>query len=75
MKWYHAFWTVLFAIGSGFELVALITRNYAWTLSETVWQFFDVLPGQTIWQWRFLHLLLFAFMAWLTVHFAFRIWR
>jgi hypothetical protein len=75
MKWYHAFWAVLFAIGSGFELVALITRNYAWTLSETVWQFFDVMPGQTIWQWRFVHLLLFAFMVWLTIHFAFRVWR
>ena len=75
MRWYDWFWTTLLTIGGVAETVALATRHYAWTFSEWSWRVFDVLPGQTIWQWKFVHLLLFLFMAWLTVHLAFRIWR
>lgn len=69
------FWGVLLAIGGVAETVALATRHYSWTLSETLWRWCDVLPGQTILQWKFIHLLMFVFMVWLTIHLAFRIWR
>lgn len=57
------------------ETIALVTKNYKWTLSETIWRLFDVLPGQTIWQWKFAHLLLACLMAWLFFHFVFALFR
>jgi hypothetical protein len=71
----NLFWTVLLAIGWTVEVIAIVTKHYAWTFSEFIWRVCDVLPGQTIWQWRFIHLLLLVFMLWLTIHLAFRIWR
>lgn len=63
------------ALGFGVpETLALATGHPQYTLSETVWRVFDVLPGQTIKQWTITHFLLFAGMVWLFGHFVFRVW-
>ena len=71
--YYWPIWlVVLFGIPEG---VALATGHPEWTLSDWVWRVFDVLPGSTLWEWRAVHFFLLAFMVWLTLHLAFRIWR
>ena len=73
LTWYWIGWLILgFGVPEGF---GLITGRYTWTLSETVWHIFSVDPHQTVWQWKFTHLVLALFMCWLTAHLAFRIWR
>jgi hypothetical protein len=73
MGWYWAAWILLgFGVPEGY---ALITKHYEWTLSDTTWRWFDVLPGQTIWQWKAAHLLLLFFMLWLSLHLVFRLFR
>ena len=60
------------------EGIALGTGHPQWTLSDTVWRLFDVLPGQTPVQWSILHFALFMFMTWLWVHFVLqgvRVWH
>lgn len=73
MKIYWALWIII-----GFmvpETIALVTRKYQNTLSDTVWGWFKVRTGDSIWHWTFPHLILFAFMIWLLGHLTFRIWR
>ena len=73
MSLYWAAWILLgFGIPEGW---ALATHNYDKTLSETVWRWCDVIPGQTPLQYKFLHFLLLVFMVWLTGHMVFRLWR
>lgn len=73
MGWYWAAWLLLgFGVPEGW---ALITRHYESTLSETAWRWFDVMPGQTVYQWKAVHFLLFAFMVWLTLHLCFALFR
>jgi hypothetical protein len=70
---YWPIWiVVLFGVP---EAVALLTKHPEGTLSDWVWRVFDVLPGDTLWEWKAAHLLLLCFMVWLTLHLAFRIWR
>lgn len=73
MNWY---WAAYLIVGFGVpETWALTTRHPQYTLSETVWRWCDVLPGQTIWQWKAVHFLLAAFMIWLTLHLCFALFR
>lgn len=74
------YWVVVWGVlGFGVpETYALATGHGEWTLSETVWRLFDVVPGSTFKQWSIVHFLLAAAMTWLYVHFVFgifRIWR
>lgn len=73
MQWYWAAWFLV-----GFcvpEFWALASGHPERTLSEVVWHWFDVIPGQTIWQWTIVHFLLFAGLTWAWLHLAFGIWR
>lgn len=72
MAWYWAVWLL---IGFGLpEGIALGTGHPEGTLSDTVWRWFDVVPGQTPRQWTILHVIMMAFMTWLWFHFVFRAW-
>lgn len=57
------------------EAYAVATGHTDWTLSGTTWRWFDVIPGQTIWQWSIVHLLLAMFMTWLWLHMVFGIFK
>lgn len=73
MPWYWPVWLfILFGVP---EAVAMITRHYQNTLSEWTWRVFDVMPGQTIWQYRFAHILLIMFVTWLWFHLCFALFR
>jgi hypothetical protein len=73
MGWYWAIWLV---IGFGApEAYALVTKHYEWTFSDWIWRVFDVVPGQTLWQWKAAHYLLLVFMLWLFCHFVFALFR
>lgn len=66
---------VWLAVGFGVpEFLALATGNARWTLSDTAWRVLDVIPGQTVTQWRFLHLLVSVMLFWLWLHISLRIW-
>lgn len=70
------YWAAWLLLGFGIpETIALVSHHPENTLSEVVWRWFDVLPGQTLWQWKFVHFILLAFLVWLAGHLAFRIWR
>jgi hypothetical protein len=72
MAWYWAAWLLLgFGVPEG---IALGTGHGEWTLSETAWNWFDVLPGQTPRQWSIVHFILCIFMTWLWVHMVVRAW-
>lgn len=76
MAWYWAAWLILgFGLPEG---IALGTGHAQWTLSETAWGWFDVVPGQTWRHWTIVHGLLVVFMSWLWLHMclrAFTVWR
>lgn len=73
MAWYWAAWLL---IGFGVpETIALVSKRYSNTLSDTVWRWCDVIPGQTIWQFKAVHMLLLVFLLLLTGHLAFGLWR
>lgn len=71
------YWLAWLILGFGVpEAVGLASGHPQWTLSDTVWQIFQVHPGDPRpWHWRFAHFVLAAFMVWLAGHFVFRIWR
>ena len=70
------YWAAWLLLGFGVpEAIALVTHHPERTLSDAVWRWFDVLPGQTVWQWKFVHFILLAIVVWLAGHLAFRIWR
>jgi hypothetical protein len=73
MQWYWAAWIMI-----GFlvpELYAVFTKNYKNTLSDTTWTWFDVVPGQTFWQFSLLHFLLLGALTLLELHLGFAIVR
>jgi hypothetical protein len=73
MSWYWAAWLIIgFGVPEG---IAIATKHYQNTLSDATWRWFDVLPGQTVYQWKALHFLLLAFMVWLTLHLVFALFR
>lgn len=73
MRWY---WLVWLLIGFGVpEGIALATKHYGNTLSDTVWKWCSVTPGDTFTHWTFLHVLLAMLMLWLAVHLVLGIWK
>ena len=73
MGWYWAAWLVVaFGVPEG---VAVFTGHPENTLSETVWRWFDVVPGKTLTQWSIAHFILLVLMLWLFGHFVLGIWR
>lgn len=72
MQWYWLCWIAL-----GFcvpEFIAIATKQYGNTLSDTVWNWFGVYTGQPVWDWSALHIFLALFMIWLFAHIVFGIW-
>lgn len=69
------YWMIVWlAVGFGVpETVALATGHAEYTLSETAWRMLDVLPGRTLTQWSFLHLLVSFLLFWLWLHISFRL--
>jgi hypothetical protein len=71
-----AYWMLVW-LTAGFgipETVALTTGHPEYTLSETAWRMLDVIPGRTVTQWSFLHLIVSVLLFWLWLHISFRIW-
>lgn len=58
-----------------FETTALATGHPEATLSETVWRWCKVTPGQSITQWSAPHILLALFLIWLFGHLVLEIWH
>ena len=60
------------------ELWALFTGHGENTLSANVWRLEQLAPGQHVWQWTALHVLiggaLAVFLIWLLVHLVLGIW-
>ena len=75
--WVTFYWLfVWLTVGFGVpETLALATKHPEYTLSETSWRMFDVLPGQTLFEWNFAHLIVACLLFWLFVHISFGIWR
>ncbi len=69
------YWMVVWlAAGFGIpETLALATGHPEFTLSDTAWRMLDVLPGNTITQWNFLHLTVSFLLFWLWLHISFRL--
>jgi len=61
------------------ELYALATGHGENTLSAQVWELEKITPGQHVWQWTALHVLigggLTVVLLWLIIHLAWGIWR
>lgn len=73
MAWYWLAWLLVgFAVPEG---IALARRRPQDTLSETVWHWCEVTPGNTLVHWTALHVLVALFMLWLFFHIVFGIWR
>jgi hypothetical protein len=76
------YWTCWFLVSVaaflGPELYCLITNN-GHTLSATVWRLEDLAPGQPLWQWTALHVLISGLLAvvliWLLLHLTTGIWH
>lgn len=61
------------------EFWALANSRPEDTLSENVWRLEQFLPGQDIWHWTALHILiggvLFLVCGWLALHLSAGLWR
>lgn len=83
MNGWSIYWTCWFgAFITAFlipELWALFTGHPDNTLSANVWRLEQIAPGQHVWQWTALHVLiaglLVVVLGWLLFHLAFGIWR
>jgi hypothetical protein len=83
MNAYTQFWLWWFTAFIGTFLVAesaaLITGRPEDTLSANIWRLLDVIPGQPVWQWTAIHVLLgslvFCVLVWLALHLVLGIWR
>lgn len=76
MNYWRLYW-LIFLLG-GFlvpETVALIRKRPGDTLSEAVWHWCQVTPGNTFTTWTALHVLVAFFMVWLFVHLVLGYWR
>lgn len=80
MNWWRLYWAVCFLGGlCTMETIALLRQKRGDTLSEAVWHWFRVIPGQPFDQWPVLRLLgTLGFVAivcvWLTGHFWLHWW-
>lgn len=57
------------------EVIALVRKQRGDTLSEAVWYWCKVTPGNTITTWTALHVFVALFMLWLFVHLMLGFWR
>lgn len=57
------------------ETIALIRRQRGDTLSEAVWYWCQVTPGNSLTTWTALHVFVALFMVWLFVHLMLGFWR
>jgi hypothetical protein len=77
------YWLVWFLVSIGsfmaVEFWALARGRGQDTLSAQIWRLEQFLPGQNLWQWTALHVLigggLFVLLGWLIGHFVFGVWR
>lgn len=70
------YWALWLLVGFGVpEAWALATHRPQNTLSDTVWSWFDVVPGKTIAEWSILHFILLVFLLWAFGHLAFGVWK
>jgi hypothetical protein len=79
-SWYWLAWfSVLVTAFLGPELYALATGHSENTLSANVWRLEQSLPGENLWQWTALHVLIGGCLAvlliWLLGHLVFGLWR
>jgi hypothetical protein len=80
-SWYWLIWfIVMFPISFLIpELIALSKGQPENTLSANVWRLEQAAPGQTIFNWTAIHVLLggflFVLLVWLAFHLVFRIWH
>lgn len=77
---YWLYWFLALLVSFlGPELYALVTGHGENTLSAQVWKLEGLAPGQHVWQWTALHVLigggLGLLFVWLIFHFVFGIWR
>jgi hypothetical protein len=74
--WFIAFLPVSFLVP---ELYVLAIGQPENTLSANVWRLEQWLPGQNLWQWTALHVLiggcLAVLLVWLLGHLVFGLWR
>jgi hypothetical protein len=77
--WWLSWFTVSFVTFILPEAYCLVTGHVANTLSWTVWRAESFLPGESVWHWTALHVLLggalFVGLVWLACHLFFGIWR
>lgn len=71
--WVTLYWLVgWFAIGFGVpETLAIITKHREWTFSDTVWRICETMPGQTIWQYTLIHVIIGLALLAVFVHLVF----
>jgi hypothetical protein len=70
------YWILWLVVGFGVpECVALARHKYNNTLSECVWRWCQVTPGNTLAHWTALHVFVALLMLWLFFHIVFGIWR
>lgn len=73
---WHFYWLLWGLIGFLVpETIALVRSRRGDTLSEAVWFWCKVTPGNTVFHWSALHVFAALFMLWLFVHLMFGIWR
>lgn len=76
MRWYDWYWTTwLLVVFGGMEGWALASGHPERTFSEFIWRVCDVLPGQTVKQWTFVHYALIVTLIWLLGHLGWKLWR
>lgn len=73
---WHVYWLCWGFIGFLVpETIALVRARRGDTLSEAVWFWCKVTPGDSVTHWNALHVFMALFMIWLFVHFCFGVWR
>ncbi len=76
MNWWRLYWLGFLLVGFLVpEVVALVRSKPGDTLSEAVWYWCRVTPGNTFTTWTALHVFVALFMLWLFVHLMLGYWR
>lgn len=68
MNTWRWIWLAWIVFGAVFEVIALVRSKRGDTLSEAIWYWCRVTPGNTFTTWTALHLLAAFFLLWLFVH-------
>lgn len=70
MNWEQG-WIVLLVVGAIMELIAIFDERRGNTLSEMVWKWVRIDPGESNWHWG--RVVLVLALIWLLLHFGWRI--